>query len=912
MHSTPPPAALDLVLIGGGHAHVHVLKMWAMRRLSNRPDNEWFDCVQLTLISPQYHTPYSGMLPGYLAGHYTHDEIHLDLSRLARLCGARLICAAACAITYNENGSGGGWITTTDGRPPIRYDCLSIDIGSAPSSICSNDIIPVKPIATFCQQYEAVVQDYVNAVNASDCVVATDGDDPTTTTAATKLEPYRIAIVGGGAGGVELVLSLDYRLRSKLDAVSTTTSRPPRPFELVLLTHGPDVLPSHNARVRQRFCRILQQRHIRLVTHAHVSRVESVESMAYDSLQPTKRIVYTVSAAASSSASSTTVSSTAREEANKSNFLLVHACFWCTTASAAPWLAQATPFATNAADHCLRVRDTHELLAPYRGVFAAGDCCHMDDHPRPKAGVYAVRAGPILYDNLVRYCTGRPLRHYTPQRTCLGLIATGNQYAVASKGRWFSLQGAWLWNVKDCIDRTWMAKYSTDLPDRVEMMAAVEAKGSRQRRTRYGASSAATNPVLRLKRLDEAEQAVATFASDPMRCGGCGAKVGSTIVARVLNAVHQRQVVRAQQLGYRVPERMDHDDAAITVLPPHPSTTSHSQPTQHTLIQTIDYFRELVKDPFTFGKIVAVHALSDMHAMGASASTALTLAVVPFAADEAITESNLLHLLSGVSDVLQDEGIVLVGGHTCEGQELACGLSLMGYTNDPGKLLRKRGGRVGDSIVLTKPLGTGALFAADMRARAKGQYAQEAIESMLQSSFKASVVAKNLDGVHACTDVTGFGLIGHLLEMLMANVESELEDIGACLCIDNMRFYRGGLEASAKGIFSTLQQQNARNRRAIVNHSEAAQRYPVEYPLLFDPQTAGGLMLFVDPANCAEFLALLGAENVEAYVIGSVEEYSSAARSPAQSFVGGTDDAPVCTIGSGTTATGQRIRILCL
>jgi selenide, water dikinase len=207
-------------------------------------------------------------------------------------------------------------------------------------------------------------------------------------------------------------------------------------------------------------------------------------------------------------------------------------------------------------------------------------------------------------------------------------------------------------------------------------------------------------------------------------------------------------------------------------------------------------------------------------------------------------------------------------------------------------------------------LGTGALFAAEMRAKAKGQHVQEAIESMLQSSFKASLVARNFDGVHACTDVTGFGLIGHLLEMLMANLESELDDIGACLCIENMRFYQGGLEASAQGTFSTLQQQNARNRRAVANHSDAAQRYPVEYPLLFDPQTAGGLMFFVDPAKCAEFLALLSAENVEAFVIGSVEDYSRT-QPPAQSFMGGTDDAPVCTIGSGKTATGQRIRILC-
>jgi selenide,water dikinase len=113
------------------------------------------------------------------------------------------------------------------------------------------------------------------------------------------------------------------------------------------------------------------------------------------------------------------------------------------------------------------------------------------------------------------------------------------------------------------------------------------------------------------------------------------------------------------------------------------------------------------------------HALSDVHAMGATAQTALSLAVVPFCADEEIVESTLMQLLSGMSDVLQEEQIQLIGGHTCEGTEMACGLAVQGYAEDPKRLLRKRGGRVGDKIVLTKPIGTGALFAADMRAKCK-------------------------------------------------------------------------------------------------------------------------------------------------------------------------------------------------
>jgi selenide,water dikinase len=112
----------------------------------------------------------------------------------------------------------------------------------------------------------------------------------------------------------------------------------------------------------------------------------------------------------------------------------------------------------------LRVRDTHELV-DHPGVFAAGDCCHVDRHPRPKAGVFAVRAGPVLAENVARHLNHQQLRHHRPQKEFLGLISTGDKYAVASKGSWFCMEGAWLWNVKDWIDRKWMAKYSTDIPD---------------------------------------------------------------------------------------------------------------------------------------------------------------------------------------------------------------------------------------------------------------------------------------------------------------------------------------------------------------------------------------------------------------------------------------------------------------
>jgi selenide,water dikinase len=505
------------------------------------------------------------------------------------------------------------------------------------------------------------------------------------------------------------------------------------------------------------------------------------------------------------------------------------------------------------------------------------------------AGVFAVRAGPILTENVIKYLMKKPLRSHRPQQDFLGLISTGDKYAVASKGSWFAWEGAWLWTWKDWIDRRWMAKYTTDLPDLEEMMAKMKP----YKRSKH------TNEYIRSK----GEDVMEAFSNDPMRCGGCGAKVGSTTVSRVLAAVHRRQMVRAAQLQLESPPPIDHDDAAVMPLPP---ANGHGG----ALVQTIDYFREMIADPYIFGKIVAVHALSDVHAMGATAMSALSLAVAPFAADEAVTESTLLHLLSGVSDVLQDEGVRMVGGHTCEGTELACGLSVQGFLDDPDRLLRKRGGKPGDKLVITKPIGTGALFAADMRAQCKGEYVVEAIESLIRSNVVASKAAMETTGVRSCTDVTGFGLVGHLLEMLMANEDdSTLEGIGAVLSIQSIPFLRGGLEASSNKIFSTLQSQNARNRRAVLNHAEAAEKHPVEYPLLYDPQTAGGLLFFVDPNECDAFVAHLRQLDVAAAVIGELEQYPPPVlQNSTQS--NGNGNGGICTIGSGDAVTGQRIRIV--
>jgi selenide, water dikinase len=192
-----------------------------------------------------------------------------------------------------------------------------------------------------------------------------------------------------------------------------------------------------------------------------------------------------------------------------------------------------------------------------------------------------------------------------------------------------------------------------------------------------------------------------------------------------------------------------------------------------------------------------------------------------------------------------------------------------------------------------------------MRAQCRGEYVAQAINCMVQSNVQASRLAMQTPGVHACTDCTGFGLMGHLLEMLVANetqinnTQQELDSIGAVLNISDMEFLKGGLEASSNCIYSSLQPQNERNRRAVINHTDAVKAYPLKYALLFDPQTAGGLIFFVDPTSCDDFVSKLRETYPAAGIIGELVKYPE----NDSALAGG-----VCSIGSGAS-TGQRVRI---
>ncbi len=441
-------------------------------------------------------------------------------------------------------------------------------------------------------------------------------------------------------------------------------------------------------------------------------------------------------------------------------------------------------------------------------IFAAGDCAHMAFAPRPKAGVFAVRQAPYLTHNLRVALIGTgPMRRYAPQRDYLKLISTGDKTAVADK-LGLRIGGAWLWCWKDRIDRAFMDKLA-DAP--AMPRPAVPAQSARGLAAAMGAA--------------------------PM-CGGCGAKVGAVDLAHALAGLPAP--CRADVLSGRG------DDAAIL---------RHGQGLQ---VITTDHLRAFTLDPALMARITAVHALGDIWAMGAAPQTALAQITLP-RMSPALHAATLHEIMAAAADVFTAAGADITGGHTSVGAELTIGFTVTGLAD---RAIAKAGARPGDALILTKPLGTGTILAAEM-ARTPvaglmlGEVVAAAYASMTQPLGDAAAILA--PHAHAMTDVTGFGLAGHLLEIL------EASGCAADLTLDAIPLLPGAEALAKAGTASTLAPAN---RLAVQGRIDASESPAAA--LLYDPQTGGGLLAAVPAEMAEECLAALLHAGCTAAIIGHV------------------------------------------
>jgi len=513
----PAPVLIDLVLLGAGHAHVEVLRRFALR-----PQRR----VRLTLIAREPHTPYSGMLPGLIRREYEFDQAHIDLAPLAAAAGARLILAEATAIDLDRRS-----VTVTE-RPDVGFDLLSIDFGGVPA-MPEGGGIPVKPIGRFL--------DHLTALEAT-------------------LQPgARLAVVGGGPAGTELALALALRLGARV--------------RLVLVTADAEPLAGAPPRARA------------------VARTALVEAGV--------EIVCSVTAGPLTDG---------KLALSDGTFLEVSTALWATNVVGPAFLA-ASGLACDTAG-CVRVTPSLRSLS-HAAVFAAGDCAAMEAAPRPKAGVWAVRAGAVLAENLRRTVRGHSPKAWRPQREALVIMGLGEGRGLAWRNG-IALWGRPIWRWKDWIDRSRMRRYALPAP---------------------------------------------LVPGEQLRCGGAGAELGAALLADVLSDL---PVGAAPDV--------------LVGLGARANAAAMRPPSGMLVVQSVTHFRACLDDPFTFGEIAAAHALCDLHAMGAKPWTALAIAAVPYMPAEKM-RADLAAMMQGAQRVLAADGCILVRGHFSEALETSLGFA---------------------------------------------------------------------------------------------------------------------------------------------------------------------------------------------------------------------------------------------
>ena len=685
--------------------------------------------VRLTLINPAPVAPYTGMLPGHIAGHYTRAEMMIDLVRLCRFANARLILGHATGIDLSTRR------IHLSGRPDVAYDIASIDTGI--TSDLPNipgfkrHALAAKPLGAYADQWEKFLT-------------------------APPQNP-KIVIIGAGIGGAELAMASLHRLRS----IGTNP-------QVTLIDQNPDMLRGVGQGARQATLAKLSKMGVTLLPLTQITQINATSVQLQNG------------------------------QTLPSDFTLSVA-----TARPQDWLQQTGLALTNG---YLTLNPHLQTSNP--SIFAAGDCAHLTHAPRPKAGVFAVRAAPVLLHNLRATLSGQPLREFHPQRDYLKLISTGSKSAIADRSG-FSLQGAWIWRWKHRIDAKFMAKF-----------------------TSYPAMT--TPPVPQNAALGLAD----LIAQKPL-CGGCGAKVAPADLTSVLATLPK-------------PRRPDvisgpGDDAAIL---------THGEGLQ---VITTDHLRAFTNDPYLMAKITATHALGDIWAMGATPQVALAQITLP-PLSPALQARTLAEIMQGATEVITAAGADLVGGHTSQGAELTIGFTLTGLTP---RAITKAGAEPGDILILTKPIGIGTILAAEMANRSLpgallGEIVATAYAQMLQPLNQAAKILT--PHAHAMTDVTGFGLAGHLLEMLQAS------NCAAILTLTHIPLLPGAESLAAAGHASSLA---AANRAATMPYMAFTDSPAAA--LLFDPQTAGGLLAAVPASKADAIIAALGGQ---AAIIGTLTQGS--------------------------------------
>ncbi len=722
--------------------------------------------TRLLIVLDRPVAAYSGMVPGFVAGDYDLHELEIDVVPLARRAGAGVILAAAESIDPIRKE------IAIEGRPPIRYDLASLDVGSTVRGLelpgVTKHTLATRPIGRFVRAIETRLEEFSGL-----------GRSP------------RILVVGGGAAGTELAFTIDARLRASGLEPS-----------MAVLTSDNELMAGTSRRTRRAIERETRSRGIETIFSKLVLRAD-----------PSGVVVRPANPDAS------------ELDPQSESHLPADLVVWATGAAPISFPVDrakrpdskageeaAHPLSCDPSGF-LEIRDTLQTL-DFDDLFACGDCARLVNHRWvPRAGVYAVRQGPVLEHNLRARLSGRSLKRYRPQRDFLSLLYLGQGRALASK--WgMAAAGPLIFRLKDWIDRRFMVLFQvldeSGLPN--PALATLGAMSSGHAEDDGG---------------------------EEMSCGGCAAKLGAQPLTAALGRLPAARTDETVLLG------LDSRDDVAATRDESGKTTLHN----------IDVIRSFCDDPWLIGRVAASNALSDLFAKGGRPRYAQAVIGLPEteADDSDDSQEVLFQALSGIRATLDEQGVSLLGGHTTIGEELTVGLSVVGDGPATGLLLRQAGARSGDDLVFAGRLGTGVVLAADHMGLAAGVWVAACHDSMQETNEVAGRLAVEF-GAHASTDITGFGFAGHLMTLLSGT------DLVARIETALVPFLPGARQLWAAGHRSTAHPANRGAFLRYVGRDDSSRLDESDEAWLFDPQTSGGLLLAVAPEITRALIDAFAAE----------------------------------------------------
>ncbi len=723
------PASHDLVLIGGGHSQVNVLKKFGMKPIAG---------LRITLINNYYISPYSGMLPGYIAETYTKTQTQIDLLNLCKFSNSRLIIDNVIGLDPTEKQ-----VILKD-RMPIKFDTLSINTGGEPNldniKGAKEFSIPIKPISKLVKVIDDIKRKILQSNEIS------------------------ISVIGGGAGGIELVLALNEYLK---------TIKSIKKIKINLISKGKYLAQAKNKFSQNCILSFLKDNNINVILNDEVIEIGA------NFIKTLKGTIIN----------------------SEFNFLV-------TPISPPKWIANTDL----RLDKLGFIKVNKFLQTSDKNIFASGDICSLENYKLPKAGVYAVRQGPILYKNLRAKILNLKFSSFKPQRSFLSLIGNGKNEAIFSwKG--ISFRSKFAWFLKSNIDQRFIRKYNYLDLKKME--------------------SISPHPKL------ISQKNVGDPALEKIRCLGCGAKTPWLSLNKGINSSKEILTLKSRKLNLNKVNITD--DASITNVP-----------IGNDLVQSVDLISAIINDPFTLTRIAAIHAISDVLSACATPINAEAIFILPPGLQE-IQSRLITELLNGAVYEFNSHNMKLNGGHTSEGEELQVGFCISGIRP---KNFKSKEPKVGDKLILTKPLGTGVILAANMRKKINPEEYKNTIETMLKSNLNASKIFRK-EKITAITDVTGFGLARHTLNLT--------KPFGAKLNMEDIPVISGALEHLSNNINSSL----AFSNKEAINFTSNISK---QDHIIFDPQTSGGLLVSVSEFKASQILEKLKKNNQHASIIGEVVE----------------------------------------